>query len=155
MNELLLSRETCLPIRECTKAGITFTLLISTHAICTPQAKGPLHRVMQVDRPGSAPLVLEGHTGEVSGVAWCQTDQNEVATCGDDAVVKVWRVNREAPKQQKALVPVSPVSWCPADRSCSYSSKLKAVQLSTIAVHTSMLKVLLAFHLQSISRLHN
>lgn len=43
-----------------------------------------------------APLVcLEGHRGgETAGVAWCEADPLKVATCGDDATAKVWRVNR-------------------------------------------------------------
>lgn len=61
---------------------------------------------MQVDKPWAPPLVLEGHSGEVSGVAWCQADACQVATCGDDAVVKVWKVNRDAPRQKRAALPV-------------------------------------------------
>lgn len=28
----------------------------------------------QVDRPAAAPYVLQGHEGEVTGVAWCPSD---------------------------------------------------------------------------------
>lgn len=68
--------------------------------------------VLQVDQPESAPLTLQGHTGEVSGVAWCQTDGNQVATCGDDAVVKVWKVHREAAQQQHAAAAALVRSQC-------------------------------------------
>ena len=67
----------------------------------------PSNLAFQVDRPEQPPWVLEGHSGEVSGVAWCQADANQVATCGDDAVVKVWNVNRDAPQLQTAALLVS------------------------------------------------
>lgn len=64
---------------------------------------------MQVDSPNAAPLVLEGHHGEVSGVAWCASDACQVATCGDDATVKVWKVNRDAPQLPRTALPVNDV----------------------------------------------
>lgn len=48
-------------------------------------------------------LRLEGHRGgEAAGVAWCAADGFKVATCGDDATARVWRVKRG----ERALDPV-------------------------------------------------
>ena len=51
-------------------------------------------RVWHTARPGDAPTRLVGHGAEVTGVAWCPTDGGEVATCSDDATVRVWRLVR-------------------------------------------------------------
>ena len=39
-------------------------------------------------------MVLRGHAREVTGVAWCPTDPLQLATCGDDASVRVWALAR-------------------------------------------------------------
>lgn len=45
--------------------------------------------IWDVSRPELPPTRLEGHTGEVTCVAWCGTDPLQVATCSDDTTVKV------------------------------------------------------------------
>ena len=55
-----------------------------------------LRIILQVDQPEVGPLVLKGHDDEVTGVAWCRTDGTQLATCGDDAAVRLWRVHRGA-----------------------------------------------------------
>lgn len=52
---------------------------------------------MQVDKPYAKPYVLRGHDREVTAVAWCPTDAHSIATCGDDATVKLWNVQRPWP----------------------------------------------------------
>ncbi len=51
----------------------------------------------QVGRPWEQPWEVRGHEGEVSGVSWCGSDGGQLATCGDDAVVRVWCLNRANP----------------------------------------------------------
>lgn len=57
----------------------------------------PLTCAIQVAQPRARPVVLSGHTGEVTAVAWCNGNSNAVATCGDDASIRVWRVHRQWP----------------------------------------------------------
>lgn len=54
------------------------------------------------DASGAEPYTLEGHTKEVTSVAWCSTDALQIATAGDDCLVKVWNVDvrQEAEKKQ-------------------------------------------------------
>jgi hypothetical protein len=56
-----------------------------------------------VDRPGEAPLALEGHAGEVTGVAWCPTDLGQITTCHDDATVNVWALDRSRERRASGL----------------------------------------------------
>lgn len=56
-----------------------------------------LYSCMQVDKPYAKPYVLCGHDREVTAVAWCPTDSHSIATCGDDATVKLWSVQRPWP----------------------------------------------------------
>lgn len=41
-------------------------------------------------RNGGCPIVLEGHAGEVSSVAWCTRGPPQLATASDDGTVRVW-----------------------------------------------------------------
>ena len=47
---------------------------------------------LQIDRPEVAPLMLTGHTKEVTAVAWCPSDMTKIATCSDDSDLRLWRV---------------------------------------------------------------
>ena len=59
-------------------------------------------RVWHTGRPDARPLRLVGHAAEVTGVAWCPTDGGEVATCSDDATVRVWRLVRREEEEEEA-----------------------------------------------------
>ena len=45
-------------------------------------------------RPDALPYLLEGHSNEVTGAAWCASEPNTVATCSDDCSLRVWKVDR-------------------------------------------------------------
>lgn len=45
------------------------------------------------DPLGTDPIVLQGHSKEVTAVAWCPDDMFQITTAGDDHVVKVWNVD--------------------------------------------------------------
>lgn len=60
---------------------------------------------MQVDKPYAKPYVLRGHDREVTAVAWCPTDPHSIATCGDDATIKLWSVQRPWPPAPPAYHP--------------------------------------------------
>ena len=62
--------------------------------------------IWQVDRPEDGAYVIKGHEGEVSGVSWCQTDFNKIATCSDDSTFRVWNIQRrEQPESRKIAMP--------------------------------------------------
>ena len=37
--------------------------------------------IWRVNTPEAAPMLLKGHLGEVTSVAWCPTDQGKVCVC--------------------------------------------------------------------------
>jgi len=50
--------------------------------------------VWEADGSGTPLVVLRGHTKEACSVAWSCNDLGTLASCSDDATVKVWQVNR-------------------------------------------------------------
>lgn len=56
--------------------------------------------------------MLRGHDREVTAVAWCPTDPHSIATCGDDATVKLWSVQRPWPPAPRCAPQVGPVPAC-------------------------------------------
>lgn len=44
---------------------------------------------------GAPAAVLEGHEGEVSSVDWCRSEFGTLASCSDDATVRMWKVQTE------------------------------------------------------------
>ena len=69
--------------------------------------------LLQVDRPYAKPYVLQGHDREVTAVAWCPTDPHSIATCGDDATIKLWSVRRPWPPAPapSPQVPLLMLDW--------------------------------------------
>ncbi|KAL4568323.1 hypothetical protein LXL04_023932 [Taraxacum kok-saghyz] len=49
--------------------------------------------VWQVNNPSAAPIMLEGHDGEVTAVDWCSSEIGKIATSADDSVVRLWNIN--------------------------------------------------------------
>ncbi|XP_066386311.1 uncharacterized protein [Miscanthus floridulus] len=48
----------------------------------------------QVDQPESGPIVLNGHEGEATSVAWCASEVGKIATSSDDSTVRVWSTKK-------------------------------------------------------------
>ena len=67
---------------------------------------------MQVDgAEGGQPYTLAGHEGEVTAVAWCATDPEQIATTADDATVRVWTVKRRDREVKEVADAREPLSW--------------------------------------------
>ncbi|XP_069810339.1 denticleless protein homolog [Dendropsophus ebraccatus] len=50
--------------------------------------------IWQVSKPYAAPIMLQGHSQEVTSVTWSPTDFSKIVTCSDDNTVRVWRLKR-------------------------------------------------------------
>ncbi|RUP44333.1 WD40-repeat-containing domain protein, partial [Jimgerdemannia flammicorona] len=49
--------------------------------------------VWEIERPDRPPVFFKGHTNEVTSVGWCRRDLFQLATCSDDATVRVWNMD--------------------------------------------------------------
>ncbi|CAN2387418.1 signal transduction involved in G2 DNA damage checkpoint [Pristimantis euphronides] len=54
--------------------------------------------IWQVSKPCAPPLMLQGHSQEVTSVTWSPTDFTKLVTCSDDNTIKVWRLKRGSSK---------------------------------------------------------
>ncbi|KAJ8355600.1 hypothetical protein SKAU_G00183940 [Synaphobranchus kaupii] len=60
------------------------------------------------------PVMLQGHSQEVTSVAWCPTDFTKIASCSDDNTVRIWRLDRGADGMRSSVGQANLVGWaCP------------------------------------------
>ncbi|XP_073484511.1 denticleless protein homolog [Aquarana catesbeiana] len=52
--------------------------------------------IWQVSAPEAPPIMLQGHSQEVTSVTWCTADFTKIVTCSDDNTVRVWRLKRSS-----------------------------------------------------------
>lgn len=50
--------------------------------------------IYKIGCPKQSPIVLKGHSMEVSDVKWCPTDFTKLATLSDDNTMRIWRLHR-------------------------------------------------------------
>ncbi|KAJ6666962.1 hypothetical protein lerEdw1_018964 [Lerista edwardsae] len=50
--------------------------------------------IWKVSDPQLPPMMLLGHSQEVTSVAWCPSDFTKITTCSDDNTIKIWRLKR-------------------------------------------------------------
>jgi WD40 repeat protein len=60
---------------------------------------------------GALPYTLHGHEGEVTAVAWCASDLEQIATTADDATVRVWSVKRRDHRVKETADVAQGVQW--------------------------------------------
>ncbi|XP_056424233.1 denticleless protein homolog isoform X2 [Hyla sarda] len=69
--------------------------------------------IWQVSKPYAPPIMLQGHSQEVTSVTWSPTDFTKIVTCSDDNTIRVWRMKRagsEGMEEEK----LNKVGWtCP------------------------------------------
>nr|XP_020459702.1 denticleless protein homolog [Monopterus albus] len=61
--------------------------------------------------PQHPPMMLQGHSEEVTSVAWCPTDFTKIASCSDDHTVRIWRLHREMDGVQSLVENANLVGW--------------------------------------------
>ncbi|CAI9550575.1 unnamed protein product, partial [Staurois parvus] len=54
--------------------------------------------IWKVSTPLASPIMLQGHSQEVTSVTWCPSDFTKIVTCSDDNTVRVWRLRRSCSK---------------------------------------------------------
>ncbi|XP_065088153.1 protein lethal(2)denticleless [Ochlerotatus camptorhynchus] len=86
--------------------------------------------IWNVDNP--KPLVrLDGHTVEVTSVAWMQTHNDiRIVTCSDDARHKIWRVGPEEIDEDTKVQYRGHAEYCDSYRKESAKVRLKALEFT-------------------------
>ncbi|XP_077366752.1 denticleless protein homolog [Festucalex cinctus] len=67
--------------------------------------------IWKIADPTHPPMTLQGHSEEVTSVAWCPTDFTKIASCSDDHTVRIWRLHREMDGAQSSVGEANLVGW--------------------------------------------
>ncbi|XP_059355050.1 denticleless protein homolog isoform X2 [Carassius carassius] len=67
--------------------------------------------IWKIPDPKQAPMMLQGHSQEVTSVAWCPTDFTKIASCSDDNTVRIWRLNRRPDGEDSLNRDPNVVGW--------------------------------------------
>ncbi|KAL6486706.1 hypothetical protein MHYP_G00060980 [Metynnis hypsauchen] len=65
----------------------------------------------KISNPAQAPVMLQGHSQEVTSVTWCPTDFTKIATCSDDNTVRIWRLSRGVEGERSSVGEANLVGW--------------------------------------------
>ncbi|PIK55187.1 putative denticleless protein-like isoform X1 [Apostichopus japonicus] len=65
--------------------------------------------IWKTDEPDKPPIILSGHSGEVTAVAWSPIDKTKVVTCADDCTMRIWRMKQEGVKEEER--PIGEAKW--------------------------------------------
>ncbi|KAM6954089.1 denticleless protein homolog [Aplochiton taeniatus] len=70
--------------------------------------------IWKIADPKQAPMTLQGHSQEVTSIAWCPTDFTKIASCSDDNTVRIWRLDRGIDGAKSSVGKANLVGWaCP------------------------------------------
>ncbi|XP_041831182.1 denticleless protein homolog isoform X2 [Melanotaenia boesemani] len=67
--------------------------------------------IWKVSDPQHPPMMLQGHSEEVTSVLWCPTDFTKIASCSDDHTIRIWRLNRQTDGAQSSVGEANIVGW--------------------------------------------
>ncbi|XP_029281209.1 denticleless protein homolog [Cottoperca gobio] len=67
--------------------------------------------IWKISDPKLPPMTLQGHSEEVTSVAWCPTDFSKIASCSDDHTVRIWRLHREMDGAPSSVGEANLVGW--------------------------------------------
>ncbi|KNC96648.1 uncharacterized protein SPPG_07861 [Spizellomyces punctatus DAOM BR117] len=59
--------------------------------------------IWELDAPEKPPLVLRAHRGEVTGVSWSKHELEELASCSDDASVRLWKIDNDYREEEQEV----------------------------------------------------
>ncbi|KAL2082529.1 hypothetical protein ACEWY4_022347 [Coilia grayii] len=76
--------------------------------------------IWKISNPTQAPMMLQGHSQEVTSVQWCPTDFTKIVSCSDDNTIRIWRLNRGEDGERSTVGQANLVGWaCPKEKSTS------------------------------------
>uniref|UniRef100_A0A673BDB3 Denticleless E3 ubiquitin protein ligase homolog (Drosophila) n=1 Tax=Sphaeramia orbicularis TaxID=375764 RepID=A0A673BDB3_9TELE len=67
--------------------------------------------IWKISDPKRPPMMLQGHSEEVTSAAWCPTDFTKIASCSDDHTIRLWRLHREMDGGQSSVGEANLVGW--------------------------------------------
>ncbi|XP_007545894.1 denticleless protein homolog [Poecilia formosa] len=67
--------------------------------------------IWKISDPQHPPMMLQGHSEEVTSVVWCPTDFTKIASCSDDHTIRIWRLRRETDGAQSPVGEANLVGW--------------------------------------------
>ncbi|KAM6915707.1 denticleless protein homolog isoform 1-T2 [Xenentodon cancila] len=67
--------------------------------------------IWKISDPQHPPMMLQGHSEEVTSVVWCPTDFTKIASCSDDHTVRIWRLHRKTDGAQTSVGEANLVGW--------------------------------------------
>ncbi|CAN9507820.1 unnamed protein product [Ophioblennius macclurei] len=67
--------------------------------------------IWKISDPQHPPVILQGHSEEVTSVAWCPSDFTKIASCSDDHTVRIWRLHRETDGAPSSVGEANLVGW--------------------------------------------
>ncbi|XP_033991373.1 denticleless protein homolog [Trematomus bernacchii] len=67
--------------------------------------------IWKISEPNQPPMMLQGHSDEVTSVAWCPTDFTKIASCSDDHTVRIWRLHRKMDGAESSVGEANIVGW--------------------------------------------
>ncbi|KAK5903382.1 hypothetical protein CgunFtcFv8_007169 [Champsocephalus gunnari] len=67
--------------------------------------------IWKISEPNQPPMMLQGHSEEVTSVAWCPTDLTKIASCSDDHTVRIWRLHRKMDGAEASVGKANLVGW--------------------------------------------
>ncbi|XP_030051930.1 denticleless protein homolog [Microcaecilia unicolor] len=67
--------------------------------------------IWKVSESHLPPVLLMGHSQEVTSVAWCPADFTKIATCSDDNTVRIWRLKRGNEEDTFGVGKADQVGW--------------------------------------------
>ncbi|XP_029966209.1 denticleless protein homolog [Salarias fasciatus] len=67
--------------------------------------------IWKISDPQHPPVILQGHSEEVTSVVWCPSDFTKIASCSDDHTVRIWRLHREADGAPSSVGEANLVGW--------------------------------------------
>ncbi|XP_013871175.1 denticleless protein homolog isoform X2 [Austrofundulus limnaeus] len=93
--------------------------------------------VWKISDPKRPPMMLQGHSEEVTSVAWCPTDFTKIASCSDDHTVRIWRLHRKTDDAQSSVGEANLVGWTHAK-----SPTMPSVQAETTPARSQRMESL-------------
>ncbi|KAJ0026518.1 hypothetical protein NQD34_017518 [Periophthalmus magnuspinnatus] len=92
--------------------------------------------IWKMSSPSHPPMMLQGHSEEVTSVSWCPTDFTKIASCSDDHTVRIWRLYREGEETESRLGKTNLVGWARLKSPTRHSARADTTPAKTPHTHS-------------------